>query len=273
MSKKYYRFFGGFLRSQEKWLNKMADKGYRLIRSSKASYEFEECKPGQYRYAVEFVGERSKQDAEKYAAFLEDCGYKVLFKNLNLDYSVLKAVFRPWAKKGGRVATTVGAYNRELLIVEKENDGRPFELHTTEEDIREYRKTVRKPWIFLIATILICAAVVGGALALAGSLGIEGTKSATRIGYFGNEGRNNWSGRYSKLDGTMKKTLYSSDGTLEIRVETVSGSLTVEVYGENNDLLFREENIGTNDFNIKVPEKVKIRIISCDHKGSFDIKG
>ena len=35
MSKKYYRFFGGLLTAQEHWLNKMSEKGYRLIRVEK----------------------------------------------------------------------------------------------------------------------------------------------------------------------------------------------------------------------------------------------
>lgn len=35
MSKKYYRFFGGLLTAQEHWLNKMSEKGYRLIRTEK----------------------------------------------------------------------------------------------------------------------------------------------------------------------------------------------------------------------------------------------
>ena len=30
MSKKCYRFFGGLLQTQERWLNKMAQRGYRL---------------------------------------------------------------------------------------------------------------------------------------------------------------------------------------------------------------------------------------------------
>ena len=38
MSKKYYRFFGGLLTAQEHWLNKMSEKGYRLIRAEKMLY-------------------------------------------------------------------------------------------------------------------------------------------------------------------------------------------------------------------------------------------
>ena len=35
MSKKCYRFFGGLLNAQAKWLNKMSEKGYRLVRTGR----------------------------------------------------------------------------------------------------------------------------------------------------------------------------------------------------------------------------------------------
>lgn len=157
MSEKYYRFYGGLIASQEKWLNKMAEQGYRLICTGKLLYEFEECKPGQYQYCVEFIGQKSKKSASDYANFLEDCGYRVFFKNINLNWNVGKAVLRPWAEKGGRIATTSTTLNRELLIVEKESDGKPFELHTTYEDKLDYYKDMRKPWVFLF----ILSAVLG----------------------------------------------------------------------------------------------------------------
>lgn len=149
MSKKCYRFFGGLLVSQENWLNKMSASGYRLIRTTKAMYEFEKCNPGQYQYKIEYIGQKSKQSADDYAHFLEDCGYRVFFKNINLNYSVGKVVVRPWAETGGRIATNATTFNRELLIVEKQNDGRPFELHTTYADRKEYYQSMRKPWLFL----------------------------------------------------------------------------------------------------------------------------
>lgn len=71
MSKKYYRFFGGLLTAQEHWLNKMSEKGYRLIRAEKMLYEFEECKPDQVKYCVEFIGQKSKANASDYHEFLE----------------------------------------------------------------------------------------------------------------------------------------------------------------------------------------------------------
>lgn len=154
------KYFGGLLQSQANWLNRMADQGYRLIRTGKLTYEFEPCPPGKYQYQVEYIGDKSMQGAADYAAFLEDCGYHVFFKNLNLNWSVGKVVARPWAEKGGRLATEGTTLNRELLIVEKENDGKAFSLHTTYEDTRSYYQRLRKPWLYL----LLCSAVLGFAL-------------------------------------------------------------------------------------------------------------
>ena len=166
MNKKYYRFYGGLLSAQERWLNRMAEKGFRLVRSEKLLYEFEECAPGAYQYCVDFIGHKSKQKAEDYASFLKDCGYSVFFKNINLNYSVGKVRWRPWAEKGGQFATN----NRELLIVEKANDGKPFELHTSYEDQAAYYNTLRNPWLcmFLLFGVIgiVNHSIVLGALAL-----------------------------------------------------------------------------------------------------------
>lgn len=150
MNEKCYRFFGGLLATQEKWLNKMSEKGYRLIRTGKLLYEFEECKPNQVKYCVEFIGEKSKRNSADYKAFLEDMGYTVFYKNINLNYSVGRVRWRPWAEKGGRIATNATTFNRELLIVEKENDGKPFELHTSYEDKASYYSNLRNPWLLLL---------------------------------------------------------------------------------------------------------------------------
>ena len=166
MSKKYYRFFGGLLTAQEHWLNKMSEKGYRLIRAEKMLYEFEECKPDQVKYCVEFIGQKSKVDASDYHEFLEGMGYKVFYKNINLNYSVGKVRLRPWAEKGGRIATNATTFNRELLIVEKDNDGKPFELHTSYEDKENYYRNLRNPWLlillmFAIFAVAKCSVVFG----------------------------------------------------------------------------------------------------------------
>lgn len=75
MSKKCYRFFGGLLTAQEHWLNKMSEKGYRLIRAEKMLYEFEACKPDQVKYCVEcalpgFVDSKNEEKTERNAGYL-----------------------------------------------------------------------------------------------------------------------------------------------------------------------------------------------------------
>ena len=77
MAKKCYRFFGGLMTAHEKWLNRMAAKGYRLVRTEKLLYEFRDCTPGQMQYRVEFIGQKSAGNAAKYHDFLEDMGYRV----------------------------------------------------------------------------------------------------------------------------------------------------------------------------------------------------
>lgn len=157
MNKKCYRFFGTFFGAQTRWLNRMAADGWRLVRTGKVLYEFESCEPDEYRYCVEFVAEMSKVNSEKYKAFLEDLGYTVFYKNANLNYSVGKVRWRPWAENGARLATNAATFNRELLIVEKKNDGKPFELHTTNEDRLRYAKKLRGLWMSFAVLFLLCA--------------------------------------------------------------------------------------------------------------------
>ena len=155
MSKKCYRYFGGLLQKQEEWLNKMAEQGHRLIRVEKMLCEFEECNPGRVEYRVEYIGSKSQNDSQEYVQFLEDMGYKVFFKNINLNYSIGKVRYRPWAEKGGRIATNNTTFNKELLIVEKEKDGKPFELHTSFEDKIQYYESLRKPYVIYFLLFLL----------------------------------------------------------------------------------------------------------------------
>lgn len=190
---KRYRYFWTLLAAQSHWLNRMADRGLRLSRTEKLLYEFQPCAPGQYRYCVEFVAHLSREKAEDYARFLEDCGYRTWFKNANLDWNVGKVVGRPWAEPGGRLASNATTYNRELLIVEKENDGKPFRLHTALEDQIRYRKVQRRPALFLLAVMTPLAAltrswpaVLFAALALAvlirHQLALAGLKKQEALG-------------------------------------------------------------------------------------------
>ncbi|MBP5253263.1 MAG: DUF2812 domain-containing protein [Lachnospiraceae bacterium] len=70
---KKIRFYSGLINLQIKWLDKMSDRGYRLVGTGKLWYEFEPCEPSAYRYAIDYVGDKSRAEAKEYAVFLFVC--------------------------------------------------------------------------------------------------------------------------------------------------------------------------------------------------------
>lgn len=153
MKKIVFKYFFDFLEGQEKWLNKMAKHGYRLIKVGKLTYEFEKCNPSEYIYCVEFVADKSNFEIKKYNNFLEnDIGYKSFRKNININWSFGKMKFRPWSN-GGKISTSPGSFNKELLILEKQNDGMDFNLHTSNDDLIKYLTPIRNMYLF--TTILL----------------------------------------------------------------------------------------------------------------------
>lgn len=159
MSKTVFRYFFDFLDGQEKWLNSMAERGYRLTKCGKMTYTFDACVPGEYEYAVEFVGDRSYSKAKNYRAYLEEMGFRTLTKNINLNFSYGKVKWRPYAKGLGQIATSPGGFNKELLIVEKKTDGKPLELHTDVQDKLEAYRTVRRAYSWAVLMMFGLAAV------------------------------------------------------------------------------------------------------------------
>lgn len=160
MNNKKLRYFWGFNKAHQNWLNKMSASGYRLVKTGKLSYEFEKCKPYEYQYYVDFVGQKSYEKLEDYIMFLNDMGYNTFSKNINLNWNLGKVSLRPYGEGNGKLSASLGihnsygTYNKELLIVEKLNDGKPFELHTSNED-RYYMCRIRRNAALNLAVIMI----------------------------------------------------------------------------------------------------------------------
>lgn len=148
MTKTVFRYFFDFMDGQEKWLNKMAGRGYRLKKCGILAYVFESCSPDEYEYAVEYVADKSYKEAQEYKLFLEGLGLRTFTKNINLNYSVGKVRWRPYAAGKGQVATSLGGFNRELLVVERKKDGRPFQLHTDIDDRLSVYRSIRNPYLW-----------------------------------------------------------------------------------------------------------------------------
>lgn len=172
MSKTVFRYFFDFFDGQEKWLNCMAEKGYRLEKCGKISYTFDECDPGKYEYAVEFVGYRSYSKAKDYRKYLEEMGFRTITKNINLNFSYGKVRWRPYAEGMGQIATSPGGFNKELLIVEKKKGGKPLNLHTDIQDKLEAYKTVRRTyfWAVLMMFALVAMTFIPGVSSLSAAM-------------------------------------------------------------------------------------------------------
>ena len=156
---KKVRYYAGFIDAQRNWLNKMASKGYRLVKCGRLIYEFETCEPSEYIYQIEYIGDKSKTDGKDYASFLEDMGYKIFFKNVNLDFDIGNVLWRKLADKGSKFADYQTVMERALLIVEKKNDGTPFELHTTNTDKANYYAKFLVPYFLLFLLFAVIGTI------------------------------------------------------------------------------------------------------------------
>lgn len=125
----------------------------------------------------------------------------------------------------------------------------------------------------LKSTVLIIVIVVA-LIAAANFLGIGTMRSATRIGYVGNDGLRNWTASYSMLDGKLKHTIHpkNTQGTIHVEVVTESGSISIEMKDADGNVIFDEDNIATSTFDVSISGKVVIRIEADKHKGSFSIE-
>lgn len=160
MTKTVFRYFFDFVEGQEKWLNQMAEKGYRLKACGQVWYTFESCQPNEYEYAVEFAADKSYKRSKDYKDFLESMEYRTFYKGINLNFSYGKVKWRPWAKGMGQIAVSPGGFNKELLIAEKQKNGEPFELHTDLKDMLSGYYTLRKVYLWSTAQALALAVMI-----------------------------------------------------------------------------------------------------------------
>ncbi len=120
-------------------------------------------------------------------------------------------------------------------------------------------------------TTIVILLVALAAVILAKSLGFANTRSATRIGYVGHEGRSSWSGSYALLHGTMKKSIHPAGDVLKVEVQTESGDISLEIRDAGGEALFEKEGLATGAFEVAVSGKVTVWIRAVNHRGGFSI--
>ena len=108
---------------------------------------------------------------------------------------------------------------------------------------------------------------------VAHALGFNTTRTATRVGFSGHEWLDSWSGKYTKLNGTMSKTIYTDTepDTIHVEIVTESGSISITMIDSNGNIVFEKSDIDTSSFDVDVSGKVKVKIEADNHKGSFSI--
>ncbi|MBA4535988.1 DUF2812 domain-containing protein [Bacillus aquiflavi] len=154
MTKKF-RIFMSPIEGQEKWLNDRAAEGLKLFKVGRFFYEFKKCKPGQYQYAVDYIGNFSNKQRKDYERFLDEMRICYYEKPLNLgQFSLGRVKYRPYANRGGKLATSGRMIDRELLILERENSGKPFTIFTNVKDKIASLKERKKPHYYLLIFIL-----------------------------------------------------------------------------------------------------------------------
>ena len=71
------------------------------------------------------------------------------------QFSAGKFQYRPYANPGGKWATSRGMINREILILERENDGKPFDIYSNVKDKITALRERRKPHLYLSSFVLL----------------------------------------------------------------------------------------------------------------------
>lgn len=106
------------------------------------------------------------------------------------------------------------------------------------------------------------------------TLGGVGTmRSGNRVGYTELADRNSWSANYLYLDGFMQRNLWKAETEeeLHIVVETMEGTIAIEIKDEEGNVIFSQENMETGRYEAPASEKYVVRVTAEEHKGSFYI--
>lgn len=148
MRKVVFKYFFDVIDGQQKWLNEMADQGYRLTRVSNFSFHFEACEPHQYQYHVELVTEKSYPALIRRQELLMEQGLRSFSKNISLNLSAGKAKKGSWSKaSSGNIGDPA---NYELLILETKKEDFDGASITDDGDILRKYRDIRAVYLFLL---------------------------------------------------------------------------------------------------------------------------
>lgn len=131
----------------------------------------------------------------------------------------------------------------------------------------------RKKICGLMMLCAIIALLCGGIFLLTDTGIFAQGWGVTRIAYISHQGLREWNASYHMLSGTMIKKIYpkTEPACYEIQVETVGGSLSMELTDRDGVVLFSQSHMETGTYPLTLEGTVKVKIVAEKHRGSFSI--
>ena len=124
----------------------------------------------------------------------------------------------------------------------------------------------------IIVSIATAVLIVGFIVVMNIATGGPVLRSGVRIGYAGNELPHSWTGSYASIKGNFSKSLTPKGDVLTIEVSTTSGELTVEITNADKEVIYTNTFTDTQTVELPVTGKVKIKLTTSGHSGSFSFK-
>ncbi len=135
--------------------------------------------------------------------------------------------------------------------------GRKYDLH---------RETRRSLWEDMVI-VLPALALVGILMVFQGPVT---TRGALRIGFVESGSWQQWEARYSRLDGTLNRTLHPEEQAYLLTVETKDGTVNITIVADG-EVVYAGEDIPSGDWPLTLDGIVQITVTAEDHRGSFSI--
>ena len=142
------RIFLNPIEGREDFINAIAEKGYRLVKSGSLIHKFEKT-DGNFTYAVQYIGYMNNKERKEYLDFLNDLDLRTMDAPLNIGkFSLGNVRLRPYNPPKSMVATSPGMINKEILIIES-NGQEKLPIFTDKEGRNEDLDRRKAPYRYL----------------------------------------------------------------------------------------------------------------------------
>ena len=148
------RLFLNPIEGRQKYINKIAKNGYRLVNSGSILHSFEKTNAN-YRYTVQYIGYMTNKERKEYIEFLNNMNFKVFSAPLNIGkFSLGNVKLRPYNPPKRMIATSPGMINNEILIIES-GEGKEIPIFTDRSSKDEYLKRRKLPYYYLLVVSIL----------------------------------------------------------------------------------------------------------------------